>query len=208
MNSTLDLRKFFKVLGLSLLAIMVIAVPLGLFGPTKPDTKGYESAVGSARSTADINESRAEGAPQQSVVNGWHLNELAEIEIRQTNDLLTLLHLIAVVLLGTVAAVIIAGVSAVRPKGEGVVAGTGSLPETDRAPSAVAPNVAVGSPAVSAPSVATPAASAPPNWFPDPTGRFEYRYWDGMAWTADVATGGMETTDPSPVEAGPPPLER
>ncbi len=33
-------------------------------------------------------------------------------------------------------------------------------------------------------------------WFPDPTGRFEYRYHNGTAWTADVATGGRRFVDP------------
>jgi hypothetical protein len=33
-------------------------------------------------------------------------------------------------------------------------------------------------------------------WYPDPTGRFEYRYHDDRAWTADVATGGRRSVDP------------
>lgn len=33
-------------------------------------------------------------------------------------------------------------------------------------------------------------------WLPDPTGRFEYRYHNGTAWTADVATGGQRFVDP------------
>lgn len=33
-------------------------------------------------------------------------------------------------------------------------------------------------------------------WYPDPTGRFENRYWDGQEWTEHVARGGEETTDP------------
>jgi hypothetical protein len=38
--------------------------------------------------------------------------------------------------------------------------------------------------------------AAPPGWNPDPTGRHEYRYWDGTAWTDDVADGGVAATDP------------
>ncbi|HEX6425750.1 MAG TPA: septum formation family protein [Acidimicrobiales bacterium] len=38
--------------------------------------------------------------------------------------------------------------------------------------------------------------SAPPGWNPDPTGRHEYRYWDGTAWTDDVSDGGVAATDP------------
>jgi Protein of unknown function (DUF2510) len=32
-------------------------------------------------------------------------------------------------------------------------------------------------------------------WYPDPTGRFEYRYHNGTAWTADVSTGGRRFVD-------------
>jgi hypothetical protein len=45
-------------------------------------------------------------------------------------------------------------------------------------------------------------------WYPDPTGRFEYRYHNGTSWTADVATGGRRFVDQpappgSPFAAGP-----
>jgi hypothetical protein len=40
-------------------------------------------------------------------------------------------------------------------------------------------------------------------WYPDPTGRFEYRYHNGQTWTADVATGGQRYVDPV---SGPPGL--
>jgi hypothetical protein len=33
-------------------------------------------------------------------------------------------------------------------------------------------------------------------WYPDPTGRFEYRYHNDREWTADVATGGRRSVDP------------
>jgi Protein of unknown function (DUF2510) len=33
-------------------------------------------------------------------------------------------------------------------------------------------------------------------WYPDPMGRFEYRYHNGQAWTADVASGGQRYVDP------------
>ena len=33
------------------------------------------------------------------------------------------------------------------------------------------------------------------NWYPDPTGRFELRYWDGARWTDHVSTRGAQTTD-------------
>jgi hypothetical protein len=41
-------------------------------------------------------------------------------------------------------------------------------------------------------------------WYPDPMGRFEYRYHNGQAWTADVSTGGQRYVDPlAPPGQGP-----
>jgi Protein of unknown function (DUF2510) len=37
-----------------------------------------------------------------------------------------------------------------------------------------------------------------PGWLPDPSGRHEYRYWDGGSWTPDVSDGGLTATDPVP----------
>jgi hypothetical protein len=34
------------------------------------------------------------------------------------------------------------------------------------------------------------------NWYPDPLGRGEYRYWDGDHWTAWIATAGVTSSDP------------
>lgn len=42
-------------------------------------------------------------------------------------------------------------------------------------------------------SVGTPAV--PANWYKDPSGRFELRYWNGTVWTEHVATGGKQSTD-------------
>jgi Domain of unknown function (DUF4328)/Protein of unknown function (DUF2510) len=41
-----------------------------------------------------------------------------------------------------------------------------------------------------------PVASAPAAWHPDPTGRFDHRYWDGTEWTEHVSRGGVQQTDP------------
>lgn len=38
--------------------------------------------------------------------------------------------------------------------------------------------------------------SHPPNWYPDPAGAAEYRYFDGVNWTDRVATNGRESTAP------------
>ena len=35
-----------------------------------------------------------------------------------------------------------------------------------------------------------------PGWNPDPTGRHEYRYWDGAVWSDDVSDQGVTSVDP------------
>lgn len=35
-----------------------------------------------------------------------------------------------------------------------------------------------------------------PGWFGDPSGRHHFRFWDGVRWTDDVATGGLQARDP------------
>jgi hypothetical protein len=54
------------------------------------------------------------------------------------------------------------------------------------------------SPAASAPSgtASVGAPSVPANWYPDPSKRFELRYWNGTAWTEHVAAGGVQSVDP------------
>jgi hypothetical protein len=46
-----------------------------------------------------------------------------------------------------------------------------------------------------------------PGWNPDPTGRHEYRYWDGGTWTDDVSDGGATSVDPvdgpAPIDGDP-----
>ena len=34
-------------------------------------------------------------------------------------------------------------------------------------------------------------ATVAPGWHPDPSGRHDYRYWDGATWTENVADGGV-----------------
>jgi hypothetical protein len=122
MQNDFDTGRFFKVLGLALLVLLAVAVPLGLIGPTKPDTKGYNSAVNAALAAAASNNSSAQGAPQQAVVNGWLARDLMEIQIKQNDDELVLLHLSVVVLIAALVAVIIAG---------GVAATGGRAEESD-----------------------------------------------------------------------------
>ncbi len=40
------------------------------------------------------------------------------------------------------------------------------------------------------------AQQAPANWYPDPYGRFEHRYWDGYRWTEHVGWAGRQAMDP------------
>jgi hypothetical protein len=42
-----------------------------------------------------------------------------------------------------------------------------------------------------------------PGWQPDPSGRHEYRYWDGSTWTDDVSDAGLTSVDPAPGLAAP-----
>ncbi|MEM9467077.1 MAG: phospholipid scramblase-related protein [Actinomycetota bacterium] len=41
----------------------------------------------------------------------------------------------------------------------------------------------------------------PPDWYPDPAGRNEHRYWDGQTWTDQVANHGRQSTDPMTASA-------
>ncbi len=34
-----------------------------------------------------------------------------------------------------------------------------------------------------------------PGWYPDPSGRFEFRWYDGQAWSSAVSRGGVQSTD-------------
>ena len=38
--------------------------------------------------------------------------------------------------------------------------------------------------------------SVPADWYKDPAGRFEYRYWDGSKWTEHVSRAGAVHRDP------------
>lgn len=43
-----------------------------------------------------------------------------------------------------------------------------------------------------------PSASPPPAWYPDPSRRHPWRWWDGYRWTDHVAAGGPPFVDPVP----------
>lgn len=37
----------------------------------------------------------------------------------------------------------------------------------------------------------------PPGWFLDPLARYQYRYWDGQSWTANISHNGVASLDSS-----------
>ena len=39
-------------------------------------------------------------------------------------------------------------------------------------------------------------------WLPDPSGRYERRYWSGQAWTEHVTSDGVPGSDPPPSGLG------
>ena len=41
----------------------------------------------------------------------------------------------------------------------------------------------------------------PADWYADPSGRYNYRYWDGSEWTNQVSSGGASALDPNPLAA-------
>ena len=53
----------------------------------------------------------------------------------------------------------------------------------------------VSNPSTPATTAATTSTAAPAAWYPDPSKRFELRYWDGSEWTEHVARGGQQFTD-------------
>ena len=42
----------------------------------------------------------------------------------------------------------------------------------------------------------TDAQAPAANWYPDPGGKHEFRYWDGASWTDDVSDHGRQAKDP------------
>jgi hypothetical protein len=51
------------------------------------------------------------------------------------------------------------------------------------------------SPTVQAGPAPSPTAQKP-DWYPDPSGRHQQRYWNGSLWTEHVVDNGLQATDP------------
>lgn len=87
--------------------------------------------------------------------------------------------------------------------GSGEPAGWGAASTRDVASSAPTQMVST-TPASDTPSTGAQATtssasgtpSVPADWYKDPSGRFEYRYWDGQKWTEHVSRGGTVHKDP------------
>ena len=43
----------------------------------------------------------------------------------------------------------------------------------------------------------TTVPSVPADWYKDPAGRYDFRYWDGSKWTENVSRAGASFTDPA-----------
>ena len=76
-----------------------------------------------------------------------------------------------------------------------------STPATSATWSSTTATTAASTPVVTSPvntSVASSVgdAAAPANWYADPAGRFELRYWNGSAWTEHVSRNGQQSVDP------------
>ena len=53
--------------------------------------------------------------------------------------------------------------------------------------------------AVTTTTTTTPTATVPSvtaDWYKDPAGRYDFRYWDGSKWTENVSRAGASFTDP------------
>ena len=84
--------------------------------------------------------------------------------------------------------------------------GTAAAATSAATPSTATPTYASTAPAASTPVTTTSAATsvassvgdavAPAAWYPDPSKRFELRYWNGTAWTEHVSRAGQQFTDP------------
>jgi Domain of unknown function (DUF4389)/Protein of unknown function (DUF2510) len=63
-------------------------------------------------------------------------------------------------------------------------------------PSLAAPAEVAAAVLTPAEGAAPAAVTAPAQWYPDPMGRHQYRYWDGERWSPHVSDDGQSGYDP------------
>ncbi len=85
---------------------------------------------------------------------------------------------------------------ALTARGTAVVASPEARPAAYQ-PAAGGPPVGATIPAGMLPPAGSMSPGATPAaWHPDPTGRHELRYWDGLQWSEHVSDAGAATVDP------------
>jgi hypothetical protein len=86
-------RKGQEVIRRAVLAVLGIVAIVMFVGPLvvgKADTDRYNELIVEAIADNAVNDSNAESAPQQQVVNGWVARDLLLLQARQQNDALEL----------------------------------------------------------------------------------------------------------------------
>ena len=74
-----------------------------------------------------------------------------------------------------------------------------TVTNTNPMPASIQTATPAATPATATSAVATsPAATptVPADWYKDPAGRYDYRYWDGAKWTEHVSRAGTVHKDP------------
>ncbi len=76
--------------------------------------------------------------------------------------------------------------------------------QTNDGSTALASAPTPGSPYGATPNPATPGGASaaptptPAGWYGDPSGRHQYRYWNGTSWTEQVMSNNTQSVDPLP----------
>ncbi|MSZ76323.1 MAG: DUF2510 domain-containing protein [Actinobacteria bacterium] len=86
--------------------------------------------------------------------------------------------------------------NALRPYQDVKTQLAGAIANLSRAKAQVSAQASAGT-ASAQPAATTPVPPppTPATWAPDPYGRHELRYWDGMQWTEHVSNRGVSGTD-------------
>lgn len=83
-----------RTLWLTAIAVGMIAVFFsgGQITDWEEQNSSWDSAVDLASDMYEANETLTEGAPQQSVANGWHTNDLLDVQVRVAAESSRALH--------------------------------------------------------------------------------------------------------------------